>query len=285
MNKKSSFLFLPFIVFTIFLLFFQSCSREEETPPVNSPPENTNGNNENKKVHFSLDYADDIKSNSLFNTGKKRDQYKIKALQNMEELFNDFYLRFKFAPKHQIHVTISETINGATNTAYTTKFYDGSGKITKLTMHFPHVMFDKKYVRAHELTHAFIASFLFPTWVDEGLAVLNENYYTDRPTHPVFPDFMENWRKDSNGVNAVENWTEGKGIYADFDLTIWCYQYSHSIVKHIDSTYSGTFSKVFESLGHPNSQLSTKQFVSVLDSIISDIDMTKFFKEIGFELK
>lgn len=228
-------------------------------------------------VHFGFEYADDIKKNTLFDTQAERDAYKSQSLQSMEKLFSDFYKRFGFKPEHEIHVTLSERVKGGTNSAFTTKTYDGTGKIVRLSMHFPYEMFEKKYVRAHELTHAFVAPFFLPTWADEGFAVLNENYYSDTERHAVFSSLQEDLRTDGNGINAVQNWTEGQGIYADFDLTIWCYRYSHTIVKDIEKQWPGTFQKYF-ALGKQD-----KEFTKVLDSIIKDYDMTQYFKDIKFE--
>jgi len=262
--------------------------QQENVPNADSASKvNTDGA---KKVHFTFDYADDILKNALFDTSKKRDAYKSKALDDMERMFNDFYNRFQFQPEHQIHITLSEYVNGGKNSAYTTKTFDGAGRITKLSMHFPYEMFDKKSVRAHELTHAFVAPFMLPTWVDEGFAVLNENLYTDTPRHAVFNSFEEDLRKDHNGINAVQHWTEGTGIYSDYDLTIWCYRYSHTIVNYIEKTYPGTFSKLFDHLtpksvmakSEPTTKLSTGVFINIIDVYI-DADMVKFFKSINFE--
>jgi len=233
-------------------------------------------------VHFSLDYAEDIKSDKLFDTQQKRDNYKENALTNMDKLFQNFYDRFHFKPDHQIHVTIHKLLRGSTNIAYTDVDYQ-NGMISKLSMHFPYVMFDKEFVRAHELTHSFIAPFHLPVWVDEGFAVLNENMYTEVPAHPAFASLTEKIRKDKQGVNAIQNWTEGQGIYAQADLTQWCYRYSYTVVKYIEDTWPGTFGKVFDSV-HPYTPLSTPQFVSVLDNIITDTDMVQFFTDIGFKL-
>lgn len=238
----------------------------------------------NKVVpHFSFDYADDIKSDLLFDTQAERDAYKKQALSDMEKLFKDFHKRFGFQPEHEIHVTLSERVQGGKNSAYTTKTYTADGRIVKLSMHFPYEMFDKKFVRAHELTHAFVAPFYLPTWADEGFAVLVENFYSDSPTHPVYKSRTEIILKDKHGINAIQNWREGQGIYADAELTQWCYRYSHTIVRHIETKWPGTFASVFEQV-HPHTTLSNKAFISVLDNIITGTDMVDFFKQIGFKL-
>lgn len=230
-------------------------------------------------MHFTFEYADDIKSNVLFDTPSEREAYKQRALKGMEELYHDFYKRFGFQPKHRIHIILSEYVNGGKNSAYAEKSYSYDGTILALSIHFPYEMFTHKWVRAHELTHSFVAPFFLPTWADEGFAVWIENKYADAPQHPIV-DLKKDLRLDPNGVNAVQNWTEGRGIYVDFDLTLWCYSYSHSIVNHIETTYPGTFAKVFE-VAHPHAPLSTEAFIEVLDGIIED-DMKKFFWNIGF---
>ena len=242
----------------------------------------TNGggdtNNDVTGVHFSFDYADDIKSDPLFDTEAKRIAYKEKALHNMESLYADFYERFKFQPQHEIHVTLSETVNGAKNTAYTESTYLGDGTITKLAMHFPYEMFDREFVRAHELTHAFLAPFHLPTWADEGLAVYFENFYSETPQHPVFDKPLENLRLDADGVNAVQHWTEGRGIYADFDLTIWCYRFSHTIISHIETEHAGAVAKLLSEV-HPQATLTTAALIQVFGN-----DISGFFEEIKFKL-
>ncbi|MYI37197.1 MAG: hypothetical protein F4118_12365 [Acidimicrobiaceae bacterium] len=231
--------------------------------------------------HFTFDYADDIKATRLFDTVAERETYKAKALSEMDALFRDFHKRFGFAPDHAIHVTLSETVNGGKNAAYTTVTYSSDGSIVKLTMHFPHQMFDRKFVRAHELTHAFVAPFNLPTWVNEGFAVLVENFYSDTPRHRIFDSLENNIRLDTNGINAVQHWTEGQGIYADADMTQWCYRYSHTIVNYIEKKYPGTFAKVFETV-NPSRTFTTKAFISVVDKIITKTDMVAFFTKLGF---
>lgn len=240
-------------------------------------------NSNSERIHFNFEFANDIKSDILFNTQKKRDTYRKIALTNMEKLFDEFYKRYRFKPDHKIHVTISEYVNGGKNSAYTTKTFEGIGRIVKLSMHFPYEMFKKEYVRAHELTHAFIAPFFLPTWADEGFAVLNENYYSDTERHPVFDSFEKDLRMDQNQINAVQHWTEGFGIYSDYELTIWCYRYSHTIVKYIETNWEGTFAKVFDNV-HSHSTLSNEEFISMLDDLIPDKDMIKWFRSIGFRL-
>lgn len=251
----------------IILFIFASCYKESD--------------NGDTKAHFSFDYADDIKSNTLFNTEEKRKEYKQKALSDMDNLFDDFYRRFTFKPEHQIHIVLSEYVQGRKNVANTELTYNReTGEIINLEMHFPYEMFEKEYTRAHELTHSFIAPFHFPTWVDEGIAVFIENLYSQTSVHPVV-DNIEEYRKDENGINAIQNWTEGQGIYSDIGLTLWCYRYSHSVINHFEINFPGTLSKVFEN--RINFQHSSVKFIQVLDNAVEE-DAIKFFRSIGFNL-
>lgn len=232
-------------------------------------------------VHFSLDYADDIANVPDLSTQQERDAFKDSSLIRMQKLFDDFYDRFHFAPNHQIHVVLSEAVEGHKNIAYTTTTYNSAGDVIKLSMHFPYVMFVRQHVLAHELTHAFVAPFHLPTWANEGFAVYVENDYTREPAHPIFANLEDNIRLDDNGVNAVQHWTEGKGIYADIDLTLWCYRYAHTLVDHIDKTYPGAFDKLFDQV-NSHSHLSTKSFISILDEIVSELDVKSFFLGLKF---
>jgi len=232
-------------------------------------------------AHFTIELADDMKTDKRFKLQYARDNYKKWAFNVMNELYINFYPEFLFAPDHPIHIIISVTVDGVNNKADTTTTYSADGKISKLTMHFPYEMFNRESVRVHELTHAFIAQFHLPTWVDEGYAVFMEHMLTDSDQHLLFDSLTEHIRLDDYGVNAIQNWTEGEGIYADIDMTLWCYRYAHTLVDYIDKTYPGTFDTLFDKF-HPHGQVSTELFVSVLDEIISDTDMKKFFLGLKF---
>lgn len=234
------------------------------------------------KVHISFDYDPSITSHEALNTESERADYKAKALSEVEKLFDELRDRFGFAPDHQIHIKLVDAVQGMKNVANTVVMYNPmTGGIARLTMHFPYEMFERVSVRAHELTHAFIAPFHLPTWADEGFAVYIENMYADTPQHPVFETLQTEIRRDTDGVNAVQHWTEGSGIYADVDLTLWCYRYSHTLIHEIEKQWPGTFAKVFQTV-HPQTTLSTPTFVVVLDGIISDTDMVSFFEKLGF---
>lgn len=233
------------------------------------------------KVHFILDYAEDIKLDPRFDTEVERERYKEIGFSWMEEIYQDFYRRFHFQPKHRIHIIIASLVQGTDSVAYTTSEYDGEGTIQALSMHFPLKMFEREFVRAHELTHAFIAPFHLPTWADEGFAVLQENLYVSQSTHSIL-DLDTDIRRDSAGQNLVQDWQEWQGIYADGELTDWCYRYSHSVVAHIEREYPGTFARVFAGGQQPRS-LTTQEFIGLLDRLIED-DMISFFEGIGFKL-
>ena len=235
------------------------------------------------KVHIHFDYDESITSHEALDTEAERADYKAKALSEVEKLFDELRERFGFAPDHQIHIQLVDSVSGLKNVANTVVMYNPmTGGIARLTMHFPYEMFEQVSVRAHELTHAFIAPFHLPTWADEGFAVYIENMYAETPQHPIFETLQTEIRRDGAGVNAVQHWTEGSGIYSDVDLTLWCYRYSHTVIDAIEKQWPGTFAKVFETV-HPQTTLSTPAFVDVLDGIITDTDMVGFFQKLGFE--
>lgn len=271
----SLFAIVGLIIGMSMLLMFSGCHSAESG-------ESTSEEADVSDARFTIKLADDMKTDPFFKRQSQRDTYKTWAFKVMNELYMDFYSEFLFAPDHPIHVIISVTINGVKNKADTTTEYGAGGKISKLTMHFPYEMFNQESVRVHELTHAFIAQFHLPTWADEGFAVYMEHRLTDSQQHLVFDSLTEHIRLDDKGVNAVQNWTEGTGIYADMDMTLWCYRYAHTLVDSIDKTYPGTFSSVFDQV-HPHSQLSTKTFISILDGIVDETDMKKFFLGLKFD--
>lgn len=267
------------IIALLIVLMYTGCSNNQDHPPSDNI-EDSEPMQVSPKVHFSIDYDNDIKSDPLFDTEDERDSYRNIGIGYMEKIYSDFYNKFKFEPQHQIHIIISETINGSKSVAYASKQYDYTGKILKLTMHFPYEMFNHESVRAHELTHSFVAPFYLPTWADEGFAVLQGNLYTDIPSHPIL-DLHSNIRYDGEGINAVQNWKEWQGIYSDGNLTEWCYSYSHSIIAYIENKWPGTMQNVFNKI-HPHNTLSSDAFVTILDNIIKD-DMFKFFEDLGFK--
>lgn len=262
-------LFVIGIIITVLALYQQALYQQID---ISEPDQ--------QQIHFTFEYADDILSDPKFDTEKERADYKAFGLSSMEKLYGEFYKKFGFQPEHQIAVILSETVFGVKTVAYASKAWQYDGTITKLTIHFPYEFFENEWVRAHELTHSFIAPFFLPVFVDEGFAVYQENLYTEQPTHPILD--LQDIRYDPDGKNAIQNWTEGQGIYADSELTNWCYRYSHSVIEHIEKTWPGTMAKVFETV-HPHATLSSEAFITVLDHIIKD-DMFAFFESIGFKL-
>lgn len=270
----SLFAMVGFIIGASMLLVFSGCHSAESD-------ESTSEMEQVSDSVFSIELADDMKTDERYQYQYQRDNYKQWAFNVMNELYMDFYPEFLFAPDHPIHVIISVTVNGVKNIADTTTEYGADGKISKFTMHFPYEMFNRESVRVHELTHAFIAQFHLPTWADEGFAVYMEHMLTDSDQHSVFDSLTDHIRLDDAGVNAIQNWTEGTGIYADLDMTLWCYRYAHTLVDYIDKTYPGTFDSIFDQV-HPHSQLTTQSFISILDDIIDEADMKLFFLGLKF---
>ena len=230
---------------------------------------------------FTFKYADDIKGSPNFDTAHKRKAYRVQALRELNSLFIGLSDQFGFRPDHTIHITLSLTVRGRTNIAYTEKDYTSDGSLVGLSMYFPHAMFSQVAVRAHEMTHAFLAPFLLPTWVDEGMAVYVENQYADVPKHPIFDSLQSDIRVDEDGVNAVQHWTEGRGAYRDLDLTLWCYRYSHTLINYIEESHPDALGELFDQV-HPHSQLTTEEFVRMLDGIIHNSDIVKLFHELSF---
>lgn len=268
-------------VFLILILLCFGCSQEDTRSVDDADVIALDTGSE----HFDVIFEEGAKSIPALDSPLKRDAYREKSLNDLESLYSDFQKRFGFAPKHKVNITISDTDHGAKNVAHTTIEWRGN-EIVNLSMLFPYAMFERKEVRAHEMTHAFLSRFMFPTWVDEGFAVLVENSYTDTPNHPHFTvdEMLENIRRDANGVNAIQHWTEGQGIYADPDLTEWCYRYSYSIIGFIENTHPEAIAKVLSHKPDPKDQFSTKAFVKLLDKILPDENMPVFFQRIGFQL-
>lgn len=240
--------------------------------------------NETPSVQFTFVYADDIKSNPLFDTEEKRDAYKVQSLKELNELFDDFDKRFGFKPEHSIEIILSETVSfhswkDVKNIAFTHEDYE-NGRVVNLSIHFPYHMFSLQWVRAHELFHAFVSAYHIPPWFNEGNAVVTENLYSDRASHPVV-DLHTDIRL-VDGVNAVNHWREGQGAWEDMELTLWCYSYSHSIIDYLEKTYPGFMAKFFDK-AEPHTHLSTEDVVKILDEITGE-DMEGFFRSLKFDL-
>lgn len=149
----------------------------------------------------------------------------IDEIPDFAESYNFVKHGLGFESPYPIEVHIVQSVNGAINIANTV--YGGRTTV----MHFPVFMAKQESVRVHELTHAVLGPFELPTWATEGFAVWMESKINPG-THPLVS--LGTPRKDKDGVNLVQHWREGQGIYADPDLTQWCYSYSRSLIDAMD---------------------------------------------------
>lgn len=274
------------LMLLVVMIFFSACGRSDRVGLIADVKEDVSIPHFTPDVapDFTLDFGPEFAENPVFDTAEKREQLRTISLNRLESLFADFHNYFGFVPEQTIHIHLVHLVDGVETISKTSSTYDAAtGKIVKISIDFPYAMFIDQAVLAHELTHAFIAGFHLPVWADEGMAVYMETIYAPTPEHPVLDSLFEGIRRDAAGVNAVQHWTEGVGIYADTDLTLWCYSYAHTLIDHIQKTYPDAMPTFF-SQPHSQTPLTTPNFVKSLDAIIAD-DLTVFFQKAAFKLE
>ena len=248
-----------------------------------------------ESAHYSITFAEDLKTHENFDETSERSEFLKSALAYMESVYSEMNTVFGFQPEHKIHVTLHNVYRGTTSTATTTTEYRYEVKgntslkyVTGIKMNFPLAMYQKPTVRVHELTHAFTNIYFLPTWFNEGIAVLMETEWAKGGLHPKFDSLEENLKQNMDGINDLEDWTSHGG---NPKLTQWRYRYAYTIVSELRRRFGEDFYiKVFRLMEADQlhnklpSKMSTSFLVYYLNQA-SGVNLVPFFEKLQFKVQ
>ena len=243
--------------------------------------------------HYALTFHEDLLKNAAFDEAKEREEFGRGALVYLESLYTFIQELFGIDPPvRRIGIVLYEKYRGTTRVAITETNYsmmprgnEVSRTVGKITMHFPMAMFDRRDVRAHELTHAFTTVYYFPIWFTEGIAVFVQNEYAKGAGH-LRIDLQDEMKLDMDNVNAIQTW-KGHGS-ADSQ---WGYSYSYSIAKELydrfgEDFYLELFRVIKQDKLHQTLPRQMKSSVSIYYlSQAAGEDLVPFFQELNFNVR
>ena len=243
--------------------------------------------------HYTLNFHEDLLKNTDFDEPRERDEFGRGALVYMESLYTFIQELFGIDPPvRRIGIVLYEKYQGVTHRAITQTNYSRTMEgrqivrtVDEITMHFPMAMFDKRDVRAHELTHAFTTVYYFPVWFTEGIAVFVQNEYAKGAGH-LRIDLHDKMKLDMDSVNAIQTW-EGHGS-AD---VYWGYSYSYSIAKELyerfgEDFYPELFRIIIQDQLHQKlpRQMKSSMLIYYLSQAAGE-DLVPFFQELKFNVR
>ena len=243
--------------------------------------------------HYALTFHEDLLKNAAFDEAKEREEFGRGALVYMESLYTFIQELFGIDPPvRRIGIVLYEKYRGTTRVAITETNYsmmprgnEVSRTVGKITMHFPMAMFDRRDVRAHELTHAFTTVYYFPIWFTEGIAVFVQNEYAKGAGH-LRIDLQDEMKLDMDNVNAIQTW-KGHGS-ADSQ---WGYSYSYSIAKELydrfgEDFYPELFRVIKQDKLHQTlpRQMKSSVLIYYLSQAAGE-DLVPFFQELNFNVR
>ena len=243
--------------------------------------------------HYALTFHEDLLKHAAFDEAKEREEFGRGALVYMESLYTFIQELFGIDPPvRRIGIVLYEKYRGTTRVAITETNYsmmpqgnEVSRTVGKITMHFPMAMFDRRDVRAHELTHAFTTVYYFPIWFTEGIAVFVQNEYAKGAGH-LRIDLQDEMKLDMDNVNAIQTW-KGHGS-ADSQ---WGYSYSYSIAKELydrfgEDFYPELFRVIKQDKLHQTlpRQMKSSVLIYYLSQAAGE-DLVPFFQELYFNVR
>ena len=243
--------------------------------------------------HYTLTFHEDLLKNAAFDEVKEREEFGRGALVYMESLYTFIQELFDIDPPvRRIGIVLYEKYRGTTRLAITETNYNMMPRgnealrtVGKITMHFPMAMFDRRDVRAHELTHAFTTVYYFPIWFTEGIAVFVQNEYAKGAGH-LRIDLQEEMKLDMDNVNAIQTW-KGHGS----DDAQWGYSYSYSIAKALydrfgEDFYPELFRVIKQDKLHQKlpRQMDSSLLIYYLSQAAGE-DLVPFFQELKFNVR
>ena len=245
-----------------------------------------------ESAHYSITFAEDLRTHADFDEVSERRIYAESALAYMESLYNEMDVVFGFQPEHKIHVTLHNVYQGSINRATTSTQYGFKSQgntslrsVVGIKMDFPIAMYKKPTVRVHELTHAFTNIYYLPTWFNEGLAVLMETEWAKAGLHPKYDNLQRYLERNADGINDLEDWDSHGG---NSTLTQWRYRYAYTVVSELRKRYGPDFYiKVFRLMDADqlHNKLRKKMSTSFLIYYFNQVagtDLTPFFNELAF---
>ena len=243
--------------------------------------------------HYTLNFYEDLLNNTDFDEPRERDEFGRGALVYMESLYTFIQELFGIDPPvRRIGIVLYDKYQGATHRAITQTNYSRTMEgqqivrtVDEITMHFPMAMFDKRDVRAHELTHAFTTIYYFPVWFMEGIAVFVQNEYAKGAGH-LRIDLHDKMKLDMDNVNAIQTW-EG---HSSADVH-WGYSYSYSIAKELyerfgEDFYPELFRIIIQDQLHQKlpRQMKSSMLIYYLSQAAGE-DLVPFFQELKFNVR
>ena len=248
-----------------------------------------------ESAHYSITYAEDLRTHADFDEISERRTYAQSALAYMESLYNAMDTVFGFQPEHKIHVTLHNVYNGSTSIATTTTQYGSKLQgntsvryVAGIKMDFPIAMYEKPTTRVHELTHAFTNIYYLPTWFNEGLAVLMETEWAKGGLHPKYDNLQTFLKRNPEGINDLEDWDSHGGNSANIQ---WRYRYAYTVVSELRKRCGPDFYiKVFrlmdaDQLHNKLAQKMSTSFLVYYLSQVAETDLTPFFQELAFKVE
>ena len=242
---------------------------------------------------YTLTFHEDLLKNAAFDEAKEREEFGRGALVYMESLYTFIQELFGIDPPvRRIGIVLYEKYRGTTRLAITETNYSMMSRgnealrtVSKITMHFPMAMFDRRDVRAHELTHAFTTVYYFPIWFTEGIAVFVQNEYAKGAGH-LRIDLQEGMKLDMDNVNAIQTW-KGHGS----DDAQWGYSYSYSIAKALYDRFGEDFyPELFRVINQDKlrqklpRQMDSSFLIYYLSQAAGE-DLVPFFQELKFNVR
>lgn len=192
--------------------------------------------------------------------------------------------------KRPIRVVISPTLNDRADEATTSVQWDtldgrrveGSEQVT---MNFGRTAFESKATLVHELSHALLAKYGLPSWMDEGIATLVEHDYANGAPWVSQHTTLTPIGFDENGYNILQTW-RGDGNPLPF-RSAETYGAAYAIVKEMQRRYgTSLFVRLFRELDRMKtplrpSRLTTRELVDALNRVTGQ-QTERFFQELHF---
>lgn len=244
--------------------------------------------------HYILNFSDDIKKVSGFETIDERKSRGLGDLIFLEGQYDFIKKIFGFEAKDKIKIKIQSSLKGNPNDAYTSisrsmEVADNQFKAAyDIEVYFGIEAFRKRSVLAHELTHAFTQAYALPAWLSEGIAVLVEAEYAQGAPWAKRKRSLKPIGLDENGVNVIQNW-RGHGSKLP-QKSIETYAYAYSIVSELRKKYGdGFFKKFFRLLDkdgiHYKAGVLSSSVVVYYMSQAAGEDLVPFFRQLKFNVQ
>jgi len=195
--------------------------------------------------------------------------------------------------KGPLRVLVFPALDGRADDATTQVEWDTLGDkrvegSERVTMRFGRWAFESKATLAHELTHALLARYGLPAWLDEGIATLVEHDYALGAPWVGEHATLKPLGLDANGYNILQTW-RGDGNPLPFRSTE-TYGAAYAIVKEMQRRYGeDLFARLFRALDpsrrpfRPN-RLTTRELIEALNRVTGE-QSERFFEELRFRTK